>query len=82
MDSGSYVVGFPWLPVLAQYLKQQRSVEGSGGLDGDVPPLASPTLEQLYATDSAQMATEGVPPKRMALPIATAVSRTSSHSSI
>ena len=60
-DSGSYVVGFPWLPVLGQYLKQQRSVEGSEGLHGDVPPLASPTLEQLYATDSAHATTEGVP---------------------
>ena len=59
--SGAYSVGFPWLPVLGQYLQRLRSSEEGSGLSAVVPPLASPTLEQLYSTDDAKSAIGGMP---------------------
>lgn len=61
MCSGAYSVGFPWLPVLGQYLHRQQLLEEGLELSGDVPSLASPTLEQLYFTDDAQTAIKGRP---------------------
>ena len=46
-------MGLPWLPVVAQYLQRQRAEE-AGGANAEVPPLASPTLEQLCAAGAAR----------------------------